>query len=110
MTIKAKLTGALFAALTVAAPLALSASPAAAAPMNMIQIARNDHDDSGRGDNFGHDNGRGHMDAFHDRNHRPPMRIEYRPHQPHGHYRWHAGQWNWHSGAWVWAPGVYVRF
>lgn len=104
MSLKTKITGALFAALTVAAPLALSASPADAAPMRPIMIARDDHD------NFGRDSNRGHMDAFHDRNHRPPMRVEYRPHRPHGHYRWHDGRWNWRGGAWVWAPGIWVRF
>ena len=101
MTIKTKITGALFAALTIAAPLALYASPADAAPAKMVQMARYDHD------NFGRDP---RMDMYHDRDHRPPLRVEYRPHQPHGHYRWHAGMWNWHGGAWVWAPGVWVRF
>src|SRR5690242_1293893 len=106
MNIKSKLTGALFAALTIAAPLALSASPADAAPMKPIQIARNDHDNHfGRDNNFSGDNGRGHMDAFHDRNHRPPMKVEHRPRQPHGHYRWRNGAWNWRGNQWVWAPG-----
>jgi hypothetical protein len=99
MTIKSKLAGALFAALTVAAPLALSASPADAAPMRPTIAMRNDHD-----------NGGGRMDAFHDRNHRPPMRAEHRPSMPHGHYRWRAGAWNWHGNQWTWAPGLYIRF
>jgi hypothetical protein len=105
MTIKTKLAGALFAALTIAAPLALSATPADAAPMKSIQVARNDHDN-----NFGRDNNRGHMDAFHDRNHRPPMRAENRPRQPHGHYRWRAGAWNWSHNQWAWQPGIWIRF
>ena len=108
MNIKSKLTGALFAALTIAAPLALSATSADAAPMKPIMIARNDH--NGHDNNFGRDNNRGHMDAFHDRNHRPPMKVEYRPRQPHGHYRWRNGGWNWRGNQWVWAPGIRIRF
>lgn len=103
MNIKSKVTAALFAALTVAAPLALSVSPADAAPAGTIQMARHDHDNSRR-DNHGR------TDMYHDRNHRPPMKPEYRPHKPHGHYHWRAGRWNWRSGMWVWAPGLWVRF
>jgi hypothetical protein len=109
MSLKTKITGALFAALTVAAPLALSASPAEAAPS--IMIARDNHDNFGRDDNrFGRDNNRGHMDAYRDRNHRPPMRVEYRPHQPYGHYRWHGGAWNWSHNQWTWSPGIWIHF
>ncbi len=90
MTIKTtKLAGALFAALTVAAPLALSATPAEAAPH--------------RGGGF-------HVDPMRDRGHRPATRFERRPHQPHGHYRWRAGAWNWSRDHWVWAPGIWMRF
>jgi Ni/Co efflux regulator RcnB len=111
MTIKTKFAGALFAALTIAAPLALSATSADAAPMKPIQMARNDHDNnSGRDNNSRDNNGRGHVDAFHDRNHRPPMKVEYRPRQPHGHYRWRAGAWNWSQNQWAWQPGIWIRF
>lgn len=97
MTFKTtKLAGALFAALTVAAPLALSATPAAAAPH---------HDDAMGGGMMG-----GHADVMHDRGHRPPQRFEHRPRQPHGHYRWRAGAWNWNHNQWMWAPGLWIRF
>jgi hypothetical protein len=52
----------------------------------------------------------GHMDAFHDHSHMPPMRAERRPPMPHGgHYRWRAGNWGWRNGAWAWQPGIYIR-
>ncbi len=52
----------------------------------------------------------GHQDAFHDRNHRPPMRAERRPPMPHGRYQWRAGSWSWRNGAWIWLPGLWIRF
>ncbi len=52
----------------------------------------------------------GHLDAFHDRNHRPPQRSEHRPPMPHGHYRWRNGSWAWRGNQWVWAPGIWLRF
>ncbi len=95
MTIKTtKLALALIGALSMAAPLALSVSPADAAPHGGGMMG----------------GGMGHMDAMHDRNHRPPMRDEHRPRQPHGHYRWRAGAWSWNHDQWVWGPGVWVRF
>ena len=93
MTIKSiKLAGALFAALTVSAPLALSATPAEAAPHGggMMGIHQ--------------------PDSMHDRNHRPPQRVENRPHQPRGHANWRAGKWNWSRDHWEWAPGIWIRF
>ena len=101
---KSKFITAALAALTLSA---LGAGAADAAPMHQaknVQIARYDARDRDE------DRGRGHIDQFHDRNHRPPMKVEYRPHQPRGHYGWHAGRWNWRGGRWVWAPGIWVRF
>lgn len=92
MSIKTKL-GALAAALTIAAPLALI-TPAQAAPHGGGMMMM----------------GGGHHDAMHDRGHRPPNRNESRPHQPRGHYRWRAGQWNWSRDHWIWAPGIWIRF
>jgi hypothetical protein len=89
MTIKAKLAGAMFAVLTIAAPLALTTTPAAAAP---------------------HGGGYHHPDAMHDRDHRPPMRVEHRSRQPHGHYKWREGRWNWSHDHWIWMPGIWIRF
>jgi len=92
MTIKSKLVAGLLA-IGLAAPLAL-ATPASAAPR---------HDDAMRGNHQ--------VDAFHDRNHRPPMRTEHRPAMPrHGHYRWRDGSWAWRNGAWTWAPGLWIKF
>jgi hypothetical protein len=51
-----------------------------------------------------------HPDAFHDHNHRPPLRVEHRPPQPHGHYRWRTGAWGWRNNAWTWTPGIWIRF
>jgi hypothetical protein len=86
-------TGAALAlALGLAAPVALSSSAAFAAP---------------------HDNMMGgmHMDAMHNHGHRPPMRAEHRPPQPHdGHYRWRTGSWAWHGDHWDWVPGIWIRF
>ena len=90
MTIRTRLFAAAFA-LSLAVPLALSASPAAAAPQGGGMMS-------------------GHNDTFHDRNHRPPIRAERRPPMPHGHYHWRAGTWNWRNGAWMWTPGVWIRF
>ena len=90
-----RLALALLGALTVATPLALTTS-AEAAPR---------HDGGGM---MG--GGMGHMDAFHDRNPRPPMRAEHRPNQPRGHYHWRNGAWNWNHNQWVWAPGIWLRF
>ena len=101
MTIKSmKLAGALFAALTVAAPLALSATPAEAAPHYNGQM--------GGGTTGGFHNNR--PDSMHDRNHQPPQRVEYRSHQPRGHSHWRAGQWNWSRDHWVWTQGIWMRF
>jgi hypothetical protein len=84
-------------AMALAAPLAIT--PAAAEPH---------HNDMGRG-NGGHMGG--HVDAFHDHSHMPPMRAERRPPMPHGgHYRWRAGNWGWRNGQWAWQPGIYIRF
>lgn len=95
MTIKSmKLAGALFAALTVAAPLALSATPAEAAPHGGGMMGSGFHQ----------------VDQMHDRNHRPPLRVEYRSHQPRGHSHWRAGQWNWSRDHWVWTQGIWLRF
>ena len=88
MTIK---TG-IFALAILAAPLALTAAPASAAP-------------NGGGMMMG-----GHHDAMHDHAHRPPPRDEHRPPMPHGHYRWRTGAWGWNNGAWAWTPGIWVRF
>ncbi len=93
MTLKTKILAGLFA-LSIAAPLGL-ATPASAAP--------------GHGNNIMMRGG-GHPDAFHDHGHRPPQRVEHRPRQPHGHYRWRTGQWNWSRDHWVWAPGIWIRF
>jgi hypothetical protein len=93
-----KLALALIGALSIATPLALSVSPAEAAPHGGGMMGGHDH-------NMG-----GHMDSMHDRNHRPPTRNESRPRQPHGHYRWRAGAWSWNHDQWVWGPGVWVRF
>ncbi len=85
-------TGAAFVlALGMAAPLALTTSPASAEP---------------------HDNMMGgmHMDAMHDHGHRPPARNEHRPPQPHGgHYRWRAGNWAWQGDHWGWSPGIWIK-
>ncbi len=54
--------------------------------------------------------GHGHMDAMHDRGHRPPMRAEHRPPMPRGHYKWHAGNWGWQHDHWGWTPGIWIRF
>jgi len=90
MTIRTRFFAAAFA-LSLAAPVALSVSPAAAAPHGGGMMS-------------------GHNDIYHDRSHRPPMQTEHRPPMPHGHYRWRAGAWNWNNGAWVWGPGIWVRF
>jgi Spy/CpxP family protein refolding chaperone len=96
MTIKKTKLAAMFAAaLSLAAPLALGATPADAAPHHM---------------GGGMMGGTGHKDSMHDRNHHPPMRAEHRPRQPHGHYRWRAGAWNWSHNQWSWAPGIWIRF
>jgi Ni/Co efflux regulator RcnB len=93
MTIKStRLALALLGALAFAAPLALSATPADAAPHSGGMM------------------GGSHQDAFHDRNHRPPAQHENRPRQPHGHYRWRAGAWNWNQNQWAWQPGLWIRF
>jgi len=101
MTIKkTKLAAMLAAALGVAAPLAMTASPADAAPLHggmMMPVAEH-HGPTVR------------VDIYRDRDHRPPLHVEYRPHAPHGHFRWHPGAWSWSRGHWVWVPGVYVRF
>jgi hypothetical protein len=98
MTIKTtKLAGLVVAALTLAAPLAI-ASPADAAPMRGEMMMTEHHSPTMQ------------FDAYRDRDHRPPLRIEYRPHTPRGHYRWHSGAWSWSHGHWAWVPGVYVRF
>jgi len=89
-----RLALALVGALSLAAPLALSATPAEAAPHGGGMMG----------------GGMGHMDAFHDRNHRPPARAEHRPRQPHGHYRWRTGAWNWDHNQWTWQPGIWIRF
>ena len=92
MTFKSKILSGLLA-LAVAAPLALGAVPASAAPRHVENMMG------------------GHHDVFHDRGHRPPMRAEHRPSMPHhGHYRWHDGSWGWRNGAWVWAPGLWIKF
>lgn len=88
MTIKAKLFGAMFAAATIAAPLALTATPAAAAPHHDYH----------------------HPDAMHDHGHRPPPRVEHHSRMPHGHYRWRAGEWHWSHDHWIWMPGLWMKF
>jgi hypothetical protein len=98
MTIKkTKLASILAAALSLAAPLAISAAPADAAPMHG-GMTMTMHDTMGRGD------------FSRDRDHRPPLRIEYRAPAPRGHFHWHAGGWAWGRGHWEWVPGGYVRF
>jgi hypothetical protein len=89
-----KLALALIGALTVAAPMALSTTPAEAAPHGGAMMG---------GMNS-------HNDAFHDRNRRPPLRAENRPRQPHGNYHWRAGAWTWNHNQWQWAPGLWIRF
>jgi hypothetical protein len=105
MTIKkTKLAGILAAALSLAAPLAIGATPADAAPMHggmTMTVAM--HDTMGHGD-FSRDR------DYRDRDHRPPLRIEYRAPAPRGHFHWHAGGWSWGRGHWVWNPGAYARF
>ena len=91
MTIKSKPAGALFAALTIAAPLALGATPASAAPRGVEMAAY-------------------HVDVMRDHGRRPPLRVEHRGPAPHGHFRWHAGAWSWRHDHWQWAPGVRLRF
>jgi hypothetical protein len=99
MTIKkTKLAGMLAAALSVAAPLAIAASPADAAPMRGEMMMAPEHRPAAQVDNY------------RDRDHRPQLRIEYRPIAPRGHFHWHAGAWSWGRGHWVWVPGGYVRF
>src|SRR5262245_21896587 len=99
MTIKTtKLAGLFAAALSAAVPLAVS--PADAAPMHgemmMVPVAM-------------HHNPMVDRDFSRDRDHRPPLRVEYRPFAPRGHFHWHAGAWSWGRGHWVWVPGGYVR-
>jgi hypothetical protein len=87
----AKTSAALLLALGMAAPVALTTSPASAAPHGSMM-------------------GGMHMDAMHDHGHRPPVRNDRRPPQPrHGHYRWRAGSWAWHGDHWDWAPGIWIK-
>ena len=50
-----------------------------------------------------------HMDAMHDHNHRPPMRVEHRPRMPHHGMHWRNGDWAWRNNAWIWVPGIWIR-
>jgi len=104
MTIKSmKIAAILTAALSLAAPLALGATPADAQSMygrgmqngyhaNVIAAPVSFRDTGG---------------SFNDRNHRPAPRDEMRMPMPHHGYRWHAGNWNWQRSHWVWAGGFY---
>jgi hypothetical protein len=106
MTIKStKLALILTAALSVGAPLALSTTPADAAPGHGGGMQTGYHDNGGAmpvsyRDNRG-DNG------FSDRDHRPPQRDEMRMRMPHRGFHWHAGNWNWQRGHWVWVGGFW---
>ncbi len=106
MTIKStKIAAILTAGLSLAAPLALSASPADAASMYGRSMQ------NGYGDSHYtlpvsyHDNG-GNF-GFNDRDHRPAPRSEMRMRMPHRGYHWHAGNWNWQRGHWMWAGGYW---
>lgn len=91
MTIKSKLAGVLFAALTIAAPIALSTAADAAPRGATMTVAY-------------------HVDPMRDRHHRPPLRVEHRPMQPRGHFHWRAGTWSWHRDHWIWMPGAWIKF
>ena len=104
MTIKStKIAAILTAALSLAAPLALSATPADAQSMygrgtqngfhaNVIATPISYRDNGGN---------------FSDRNHRPAPRAETRMPMPHHGYRWHAGNWNFQRGHWMWTGGFW---
>ena len=96
MTIKStKLAALVAAALSLAAPLAVS--PADAAPFHNTAMVMKDHD--GERTNFV----RVDMDA----RHAPAPRHEMRPPMPHRGFHWHLGQYRFARGHWVWVPGFW---
>jgi Ni/Co efflux regulator RcnB len=99
MTIKkTKLAAVLAAALSLAAPLAIAANPANAEPMRSEMMMTGAHKPMVV-----------HSDKSRDRDHRTPIRVEFRPQAPRGHSHWHPGAWSRSHGHKVWIPGFYVR-
>lgn len=104
MTIKkTKIAAILTAALSLAAPLALSAIPADASSM-YGRGTQNGYGDSHYTMPVSYHDNRG---SFNDRYHRPSPRYEMRMPMPHHGYRWHSGNWNWQRGHWVWVGGFW---
>jgi len=110
-----KLAVILTAAISLAAPLALSATPADAASFHGGGMQNGYQDNRGATpasyrDNRGpvpvsyQDNNGG---GFNDRNHRPAPRNEVRMPMPHRGYQWHAGNWNFQHGHWMWVGGYW---
>ena len=116
MTIKStKLAVIVTAALSLAVPLALSATPADAASMYGSRVQYGYQDNRGAMPISNHIDDRNIQISFHDnygggfndRNHRPAPRGEMRMPMPHRGYHWHAGNWNFQRGHWVWVGGFW---
>jgi len=118
----ARKTFALAGALTAA--LLLSTAGAMAAPYDghgydgHATAQRHDRDGYGdrHGDRDGHDfdRGRGGYDSHdrardRDRDHRPPLRVEFVGRAPHAGMVFRQGHWLWQGDEWVWIGGMWLN-
>jgi len=107
------LAGALAGSLTAA--LLLSTAGAMAAPYdghgNDRHAATQQHDRDGHGDRF--DKSRVRYESYdraryRDRDHRPPLRVEFAGRAPHAGMAFHQGHWIWSGNQWVWIAGAWL--